>query len=134
MADGISLDMSEVRSAIADMSMIDERLNSHAVQVIDRGAVNIKNQLRAEMGASRHFKGAVRGITYDLKSGGFGTGGEIYAEIGPEKGKPGSLANIAYFGTSRGGGTVPDPIWALHEEIPRFAKALADVAANAVFG
>lgn len=133
MSDGISLDMSEVRSAIADMSMIDERLNSHVVGVVERGAVNIKGQLRSEMQSSTHFRGAARGITYDMKYDGFGGAGVIRADIGPEKGKPGSLANIAYFGTSRGGGTVPDPICALHEEIPRFAKALADVAANAVF-
>lgn len=134
MADGFTLDMSEVRTAIADMRAVDERLNSWVVESVERGAVNIKNQLRDEMGQSRHFRGAARGITYDMKFDGFGSAGVIRAEIGPEKGGPGDLANIAYFGTSRGGGTVRNPEYALADELPRFAKAMADVAANAVLG
>ena len=133
-ADGITLDMSEVRAAIADMSMIDERLNSWVVETVERGAVNIKNQMREDMQASRHFRGAARGISYDMKFGGFGGQGVVAAEIGPEKGTAGDLANIAYFGTSRGGGTVRNPEYALADEMPRFAKAMADIAAQAVFG
>ena len=134
MADGISIDTSEIRTLIADMSRVDERLNSHVVGVVEKGAVNIKSDLVDDMRASTHFKGAARGISYDLKFDGFGNAGVIRAEIGPEKGGPGDLANIAYFGTSRGGGTVRNPEYALAEEIPRFSKALADVAASAVFG
>ena len=44
--------------------------------------------------------------------------GSIELVAGPTKGSPGSLANIAYFGTSRGGGTVPDPRGALDAETP----------------
>ena len=134
MADGFTLDMSEVRTAIADMRAVDERLNSWVTDSVERGAVNIKNQLRDEMGQSRHFRGAARGITYDLKSSHSDGVGTIAAEIGPEKGKPGSLANIAYFGTSKGGGTVRNPEYALAEEMPRFAQAMADIAEKAVFG
>ena len=49
-------------------------------------------------------------------------------EVGPRKGKPGSIANIAYFGGANGGGgTVPDPRGALEAEAPRFEKALTDL-------
>ena len=132
MADGITLDMSEVRAAVADMSMIDERLNSWVVETVERGAVNIKNQMREDMQASRHFRGAARGISYDMKFGGFGGPGVVAAEIGPEK-PGGALANVAIFGTSRGGGTVPDPAGALANEAVGFGKALADLAEEIVW-
>lgn len=126
---GFSIDASEVRQLAADMTRIPERLNRWVIPVLERGASNIKGQLREEMGASTHFKGAVRSIGYDVLYGGFGDTGTYEVEIGPssEDGSPGNLANIAYFGTSRGGGTVPDPVGALNAEAPKFEKALADL-------
>ena len=132
---GIEFDMSEVRMAIADMSAIDTTMNRHAFAVVDKGANNIKNQLREDMQASEHFKGAARSITYDTSYGSFSGSGAYEAEIGPESGpgNAGALANIAYFGTSRGGGTVRNPEYALAEEIPRFEKAMLDMAVDAIF-
>ena len=97
-------------------------------KVIERGANNIKRQLRDEMGQSRHFKQVAQAISYDMRSGGAFGGGFVEAEIGPTKGSPGSLANIAYFGTSRGGGTVADPRGALEAEMPNLEKFLGDFA------
>ena len=55
----------------------------------------------------------------------------VSAEIGPKKGSPGSLANIAYFGASRGGGgQVPDPEGALLAELPVLEKYLAEILAE----
>lgn len=96
-------------------------------QVVSRGALNIRRQLQREMRGSRHFSPVARAISYDLRSVGAFGGGVVEAEIGPERGSPGSLANIAYFGTSRGGGTVPDPRGALDAEAPRYLRALADL-------
>lgn len=127
MADSISVDMSEVRELAVDMTRVDGRLTRHLAPVVKKGAQNIKDQLVAEMQGSRHFAPVARGITYDIKGDGF------EAEIGPEKGRPGSLANIAYFGSSRGGGTVPDPQGAGDAEMPNFEKALAEVAEGLIF-
>lgn len=100
---------------------------SEVEAVVERGALNIKKQLVAEMQRSPHFKGVARGITYDMRTvGGFG-GGAIEAEIGPESSGPGALANVAYFGTARGGGTVPDPSGALEAESRRFEDALLKI-------
>lgn len=94
----------------------------HARPVVQRGAQNIKEQLQAEARGSRHFR-LERAISYDIEDDGFA------AEIGPEKGGAGSLANIAYFGGANGGGgTVPDPRAALDAEIPRFIDQLAQIA------
>ena len=127
---GITIDTSEVRALAADMRQVDHRLTRHVVPVVERGAMNVREQLRAEAASSAHFRMA-RHITYDMKYAGFGAGGVIEAEVGPEKAGAGNLANIAYFGGANGGGgTVPDPQGAADSELPRFAKALADIAAE----
>lgn len=117
------LDASELRALATDLTGAVRRVNSGVDKVVARGALNIKNQLREEMGASAHFKAAARSINYDLEIG----PAVVQAEIGPERGSPGSLANIAYFGTSRGGGTVPDPLLALAAEAPNVEAAIADL-------
>jgi len=124
---GISVDTSEVRAAVADLTSVDSRLRPDVAGVVKKGAQNVKDDLQAEARKSRHFRGFAPGISYDMK-------GDFEAEIGPTKGRPGSLANIAYFGTSRGGGTVEEPAEALQREIPEFEKRLGDIAEKVVFG
>lgn len=93
--------------------------------MIFRGAMQIKKQMQAEMGGSAHFKGATPSIDFDM----FDAGTTVEAEIGPKvgSGESGGLGSIAYFGNSRGGGTVPDPQGALDAEAPRVEKAIADL-------
>jgi hypothetical protein len=75
------------------------------------------------MSASPHFRGAAHGINYDLTDAGLG------ADIGPRHGPglAGNLANVAYFGTSRGGGTVPDPIHAAEAEAEVIERYLGEI-------
>jgi len=115
-----AIDASELREFAADMRRYPEQLRRHIRPVVEKGAVKIKTQMREEMSRSRHFKGVTLSITYDL----IDRVGGVEAEIGPLPGRPGSLANIAYFGGSRGGGTVPDPRGALEAEVPAFERAL----------
>lgn len=123
---GVTIDTSEVRALAADMRAVDGRLTRHIIPVVDKGAVNVKNDLRDAASRSRHFR-LVPTITYDKPT-------PFEAEIGPVKGGAGSLANIAYFGVSNGGGgTVEDPQAALDRESPKFERALADLAAELVF-
>ena len=114
------IDASELREFAADMRRYPEQLRPHIRPVVEKGAVKIKKQMRDEMSASPHFKGVTRSITYDI----IDRVGGVEAEIGPLPGAPGSLANIAYFGGSRGGGGVPDPRGALEAEVPAFERAL----------
>lgn len=135
MAANVSIDTSEIRALAADMSKVDERLNRWVEPIVETSGRRVRDQHRREMSASRSFKGIAPGITAEVVKAGFGGAGVFEARIGPEKGRPGSLANIAYFGGSNGGGgTVPDPQVALEAEHPNFAKALAELAAEAVFG
>ena len=128
----IDIDMSEVRELAEDMRHVDSRLAPRLKPILEKGALNIKTQLQAEMRKSTHFATVARGISYEDTS----TPGEYSYEIGPEKGAPGSLANIAYFGGGMmpGGGTVPDPRGALEAEAPRTMQYLASKAIELMLG
>lgn len=121
----ISIDAHEVRELAADFTRIPGELSRHAIPVLSKGALNIKNQMRESFEASGNagFRFVGRTVSYDLTT----EGNELSAEIGPTK-PEGALANVAIFGTPRGGGTVADPREALEAEGPRFEKALADLA------
>lgn len=95
--------------------------------VVAKSALNTKNIMQADVRRSRHFVGKKKpgldkSIDYDIKVLGFGGDAEIQAEIGPNKHRnpAAALANVAYFGTSRGGGTVRAPEEAMLEEAPNF--------------
>lgn len=121
----INIDTSEVRALAADMRGVAPRLGRDVRAVVRKGGTNITNQLRDEMSSSTYFKGVTAAISFDEIDGGYGV------EVGPERGSPGSLANIAYFGGAYGGGgTVPDPQEALDAEADGFVRALADLAAG----
>lgn len=110
----------------ADLRALPEHARSDARQVIKRAAVNVKRQLVSEMQTSPSFRGVASAISFDMEE----RAGSVEAVIGPTKGAPGSLANIAYFGSSRGGGTVPEPMGALQAEAPATARHLLDLIAD----
>lgn len=105
-------DASELGQLAADLDRSAVEVAVSIRQIVAKGALSIKKQLRSEMAGSQHFGQAARSITYDLAGG----GDTIVATVGPTKDGAGPLANIAYFGTPRGGGTVPDPVGALEAE------------------
>lgn len=94
---------------------------------VKKGAQNVKNDLREDLSGSGNKAFRRIPITYEVKA----TPGRITAEIGPSKGGAGSLANIAFFGTAKGGGT--------HEfyehgeaELPKLAEHVAKAAVEVV--
>ena len=130
----MKVDTSELRALAEDQARAGREVVPAVLPVVHRGAGNIKRQLRAEMSQSRSFKQITPLITYDIIGGSaFGTSW-VGAEIGPEARDAGLLENIAYFGTSRGGGTVPDPQGALEAEVPKFIKHLTRVMKNLAVG
>lgn len=126
----VDLDMSEVRELAADMRAVDGRLARHLIPVVSKGALNIKREIadsfRASGNAGFRYVGST--VSYDLTT----STDEIAAEIGPTK-PTGALANVAIFGTSRGGGTVADPAHALANEAIGFGKALADLGEELIW-
>jgi len=126
---GVDFDSSELRAFATDLGNAPMKVAVEARAVIEKGALNIKRQLTSEMGASSSFKGVASSMSYDMVLSADG----IEAQIGPDKDKGGgALANIAYFGGSRGGGTVPDPQGALDAEVPSVEKFIGDLLEKAL--
>lgn len=120
----MSADASEVRAFAVELQTVPDNVVRKIPGVVKKGANNIKQTMVADFGRSRSFHQIGRAVSYDISMDATG----VEAEIGPVKGSPGSLANIAYFGGANGGGgTIRDPERALEEEVPRFESALSDL-------
>ena len=118
------LDMTEVFKLADDLGRVD-KLAVEVRAVIQKGALNIKNKLRTEASGVAHAPGLPSTITFETK---FSNAG-IEAEIGPVKGGPGSLA-LLYFGNSKTGPRLPDPVIALGYEALATEEWLGKVGAN----
>ena len=121
------IEIQGARELMADLASLPTQVQREVPKVIERGALNIKSQMRSEIvqSAVGRKRGVESSITYDLHDGGY------LAEIGPRKGGPGSIANIAYFGGSHGGGgSAPDPRGALEAEAPNVERELGDLVAR----
>lgn len=104
---------------IADLGKVHTALYRTVEQTVEKGALELKDQLNANLRASRHFRGAAGSVTYD----GLVALGSVGFEVGPDKDRRGgALANIAFFGTSRGGGTVDmdGPVQSVGDRTERF--------------
>ena len=117
----VEIDTHEVKEFASELGRVPAKVVTGIRPAVRKAGVNMKDQLREEMKASRHFR-AAESISFDEGDGG------MAVEVGPTKSGAGNLANIAYFGGANGGGgTVPDPRGALEAEAPRFEKALTDL-------
>lgn len=103
-----------------NMTLAGSSSKRQAAAVVKKAAVNIKNQMQDEArGAGYAGARLARTINFDVKS----DGGGITAEIGPRKGHAGSLA-LLYYGNSKTGPQIPDPMGALDHEIPSLKSYL----------
>lgn len=121
------IEIQGARELMADLASLPTQVQREVPKVIERGALNIKNQMRSEIlqSAVGQKRGVESSITYDLHDGGH------LAEIGPRKGGPGSIANIAYFGGSHGGGgSAPDPRGALEAEAPNVEREILQIVSR----
>lgn len=110
----------ELRKLAQDLGKIADGAYDDVDKVLFKGAMNVKNEMIADVSKSRHFRGMAGSITFEHQN----TSGTIRRVVGPDKGRRGgSLGNIYYFGTSRGGGSgdIEKP---LRSEEPRLVSAL----------
>jgi hypothetical protein len=116
-----SVDTHELVQLADDLDQIPADKLPEFSKVVEKGALNIKNGMRADATGHPTFRYFPSSISYDMT-------GKFSAEIGPDKGRvQGALGNILYFGTSKGGQML-DINGPLNREGQRFADALADVA------
>lgn len=96
----VNVDVSQVRRLAARLGSVPERKRALVSDAVGHGARNIKAAIRADLSGSsdRAFRSIP--IAYEMH----GSGTIVEADIAPVRGGAGSLANIAFFGTSRGGG------------------------------
>lgn len=120
-------DARELRQLSQDLGRVSAKVLPDVEKVVFKGSMNIKKRMQEELRSSMHFKSIASSVDFEVET----TPNGVSAEIGPKHGagEPGNLANVAYFGTSRGGGTV-DFMKPLAEEAPRFEKAIGDVLKN----
>ena len=121
------LDMSEVDVFATDLENVPFELSRHAIPVLKRFAQDVKNAQQEDFEASTNkgFRSLRNSVHYDdIIDGADG----YETEVGVDKGKPGSLANLAVFGSYKGGGTHMHPTFHATEALPAFENALADLA------
>ena len=122
MADGFA----ELKQLSANLGKIAGSAVKDVDAVLKKGAQNVKSEMRADVSRSPHFKGMAGSISYDS----YYLPGRARYVVGPDKSRRGgSLGNIYYFGTSRGGGSgdIEKP---LRSEEPRLMSALDQLAAK----
>ncbi|MBP2583030.1 hypothetical protein J3A78_003508 [Streptomyces sp. PvR006] len=120
-------DMSDVRRLEQHLARSIPRIRQASRGVVARGALNIKNDWRANARATgrRHAKHYPRSVSYTLTPFGRDI---VSAEIGPDKGGPqGALGNLLEYGSVKNpphndGGR------ALAAELPRFEAQVALLA------
>jgi hypothetical protein len=123
----VTADTSELDALAADLASAGARVLPRVAAVTRKGALNVKNALRAEAEGVAHAPGLPAAITYDTT---FSRGG-VEAQIGPREGGAGSLA-LLYFGNSKTGPRLPDPVGALEREAPSYVEHLGAAVAEAI--
>ena len=116
----VSVDAGELRTLAFDLARIPGKVQKGVRPVVVKGAMQVRDKMRADMRESVYFKGNARNISYDLKV----DAGGVEAEIGPQ---PTQLAHIAYFGGANGGGGTVDILGPLGQEVEPFVSALGDL-------
>lgn len=120
----------ETEALAADLAAAPGRALAGIVPVVSKGALNIKNDWRANASGNAHAPHYPASITYDLAV----DGTAVEAEVGPDKNLPqGPLGNLLEFGSSKNPPHL-DGARALAAEEPRFIDACQAVADEALLG
>jgi len=127
------MDVSELRKLEIDLGAGAVVALSEIRAVVQHGALKIKNQLRSEAEGVRHAPHMPAMINYDTTIGPAWIEAEIGARTGPKGSAfaPGGLA-FFYYGNSKVGPQLPDPMEALRKEAPIVADFAAQAAARAL--
>lgn len=95
------VDTSEVREFAAKLAAAPEKKRRRVAMIVKKGAQNVKNETRADLASSGNAAFRSITISYDMHD----RGALVEADIAPADGGAGDLANLAFFGTAKGGGT-----------------------------
>lgn len=127
---GIRIEHGDLDRLVTDLDKAVSRVPDEAEKVVARGALQIKNGARQRVGSPAHAPAYPASITYDMTTDRSGPS----AEIGPDKGRrQGALGNLLEYGSIN---NAPQPHIrpAADEELPRFEKAMEDLAVKLLEG
>jgi len=124
----VRIDRGDLDRLVVKLDKATTALDDEAAKVVARGAMNIKRDAQQRSSGIAHAPAYPRSITYDTWRGLRGHS----AEIGPDKGRrQGSLGNLLEYG-SVNNAPIPHIRPAAEKEVPRFERALEDLAVKAV--
>lgn len=117
----------------ADLSQTSSRIWPEAVKVMNRTMLEAKKAQQADFQGSSNegFRKIAAKVSYTPPAR---EGDAIVSRLGVDKVKAGNLANIAVFGTSKGGGTHLHPTYHLRNELPAAQSYLLLAASKALRG
>lgn len=95
------VDTNEVRAFAAKLEAAPRRKRQKISMIVKKAAQNVKNETRSDLAGSGNAAFRRIPISYETRE----NGAVMEADIAPEQGGAGDLANLAFFGTAKGGGT-----------------------------
>lgn len=95
------LDTSQLDAFAKALALVPAKKRVLVKAAVKKGAQNIKTAVQADVQGSSNRGFRRIPIAYEMKD----THDGFEADIAPRAGGAGSLANLAFFGTARGGGT-----------------------------
>ena len=121
------IDASELTELGRRMALAQAVVKPQLASTVKKAAQNVKTAIESDVGASSNA--GLRQVRIGYETGSTGT--VEYADVSPREGGSSSLANIAFFGTARGGGTHRFYEHA-EDELPTLADYVSDAAGDAL--
>ena len=121
------IDASELTELGRRMALAQAVVKPQLAATVKKAAQNVKTAIQEDVSSSRNR--GLAGVRVSYETG--RTGSVEYADVGANEGGASNLANIAFFGTARGGGTHRFYEHA-KEELPTLADYVADSAGDAL--
>lgn len=125
----VTVDASELTAFGRGVASAHAKASIAVAKAVKKGAQNVKEGVISDLQTSSNYAISRIGIGYEMGS----TGTTVYADVSPRDGGVSDLANIAFFGTAKGGGT-----HAFYEhaetELPPLAEYVADAADDMLIG
>lgn len=125
----VTVDASELTAFGRRVASAHAKASIAVAQVVKKGAQNVKEGVISDLQTSSNYAISRIGIGYEMGS----TGTTIYADVSPRDGGASDLANIAFFGTAKGGGTHRFYQFA-EQELPTLAEYVGDAADDMLIG
>lgn len=127
MALPIGIDVTQLDRLAADIATSGKTVPTVIRPVMSKAGLQMKTKGAAEARGHKHAPRLPGAWSYDLKD----TPMQSVVEVGPREGGQGSLA-MYYFGNSKVGPSLPDPVHILDEEADVTAEVLVTIASKAL--